>query len=204
VVNAYAQPKIDFISQNIPLTGSVLDVGCGHGVFTIRFGSLGTTVFGLDTSLHLLRQNPHTDLLCGDATRLPFGEESFDIVFEANLLHHVPNRKQVVAEMARVTAKYVVLIEPNRYNPIMFSFALVVPAERGGLRSCVKLLESEIRESGLRLIACTVTGMISQNNTPAFLIPFLRRFDRQFWLGEYIIVIAEKVKPTLPEPRRIS
>ncbi len=204
MVTAYAQPKLDFISRHIPLKGSVLDVGCGHGVFTVRFGGPGTTVFGLDNSPHLLRQNPHSDLLCGDATRLPFGDESFDVVFEANLLHHVPNRQEVVSEMARVASKYVVLIEPNRYNPVMFSFALAVRAERGGLRSCSKLLKSEIRESGLRLIACRVTGMISQNNTPGFLIPFLKRFDRELWWGEYIVVIAEKVQPAASGSRRVS
>jgi hypothetical protein len=34
--------------------------------------------------------------------------------------------------MSRVSRKYVVLLEPNRYNPLMFAFSLVVAAERGG------------------------------------------------------------------------
>jgi hypothetical protein len=33
----------------------------------------------------------------------------------------------------------------------------------------------------------------SQNNTPQALIPLLRRFDREIWWGEYIVVVAEKM-----------
>jgi hypothetical protein len=34
--------------------------------------------------------------------------------------------------------------------------------------------------------------MISQNNTPSALLPLLKRFDREIWYGEYVILIAEK------------
>ena len=47
--------------------------------------------------------------------------------------------------------------------------------------------------AGVRVVACRTTGMISQNNTPQALIPLLRRFDRQIWWGEYIVVVAEKM-----------
>lgn len=192
VVSAYAQPKLDFIGSHIPINGSALDVGCGHGAFTIRLKKSATTVVGVDTSLHLLSHNPHRTLICGDASALPFADESFDLVFEANLLHHVSNRKQVVKEMARVSRRHVVLLEPNRYNPVMFSFSLIVKAEHGGMKSCTRRLKSEVHEAGLRVVGHTVTGMISQNNTPAPLVPLLKRFDREIWWGEYVIVIAEK------------
>jgi hypothetical protein len=43
--------------------------------------------------------------------------------------------------------------------------------------------------------------MISQNNTPAFLVPFLRYFDRQFPLGEYVITVGEKETADLRVPQ---
>src|SRR5687768_10176342 len=89
VVSAYADPKIGFIRSHVPLTGAILDLACGNGIFTGRLSTEGATVTGLDFSLHLLRQNPSGRLTCGDATNLPFADESFDLVFEANLLHHV-------------------------------------------------------------------------------------------------------------------
>ena len=193
VVGAYADPKVDFIRQYVPLQGPILDVGCGNGIFTLRFASAGAQVTGLDYSRHLLGQNSHARLVCGDATTLPFPDRSFEIVFEGNVLHHVPDREQVIREMARTSNRYVVLLEPNRYNPLMFAFSLAVRAERGGLKSCMARLQMEASRCGLRTLKTLTTGMISQNNTPAPLVPLLKRFDRQIWWGEYLVLIAEKL-----------
>jgi ubiquinone/menaquinone biosynthesis C-methylase UbiE len=192
VVRAYADPKIDFIRQHVSLAGSVLDLGCGNGVFTERLASGGAIVTGLDFSPYLLSQNANPRVVCGDATCLPFPDASFDVVFEANLLHHVQDPTVVLSEMHRVTRKYVVVLEPNRYNPLMFAFSIIVRAERGGLRSCSKRLQRDLKGVGLRPLAVLTTGMISQNNTPEVLVAILRRFDRQIWWGEYIVLIAEK------------
>ena len=190
---AYADPKVDFIRAHIPLTGNILDLACGNGIFTQRLACEGGTVTGLDFSAHLLKQNPHGQLTRGDATHLPFMDSTFDVVFEANLLHHVNNVPEVMREMSRVSKKYVVLLEPNRYNPLMFAFSLVVAAERGGLKSCTRYLCQEANATGLYVVACRTTGMISQNNTPQMFVPLLRRFDRQISWGQYIIIVAEKV-----------
>ena len=193
VVSAYADPKVEYIRRHLPLNGRILDVGCGNGIFTLRFAREGAQVVGLDFSRALLSQNPHGGLVCGDANVLPFADGSFDTVFEANVLHHVPDRERVIREMARVSRKYVVLLEPNRGNPLMFGFSLVVRVERGGLKSSMRRLREEAARCGLRGVATLTTGMISQNNTPAVLLPLLKRFDRQIWWGEYHILIAERV-----------
>jgi SAM-dependent methyltransferase len=191
-VTAYAEPKIEFIEKHVPLQGNILDLGCGNGIFTKRLTRAGASVIGLDLSRRLLGQNPHEMLICGDASKLPFEDRTFDVVFEANVLHHVPDRARVVGEMHRVSRRYVVLLEPNRYNPLMFCFSLVVRAEHGGLKSCVTRLGDEVRRFGMQPVACLTTGMISQNNTPMSVISFLKRFDRQIWWGEYIVLVAEK------------
>jgi ubiquinone/menaquinone biosynthesis C-methylase UbiE len=188
---------MDFIEQHVPLKGRILDVGCGNGIFTTRLTRQGGTVYGLDYSSHLLATNPHKRLIHGDATVLPFADASFDVVFEANLLHHVPSRLQAMSEMARVSRRYVVILEPNRYNPLMFAFGLVVKEERGLLVSCQTRLRQEMEAAGLRVRAAMNTGMISQNNTPQAMLPWLKRFDRSIWWGEYSIVIGEKSPQTL-------
>src|SRR5262249_9058658 len=111
VVRAYADPKIKFIRSHVSLTGSILDLGCGNGVFTQRLATDGASVVGLDFSLYLLKQNPGLQLTCGDALALPFRDASFDLVFEANLLHHVADGAGVIREMRRVSRKYIVLLE---------------------------------------------------------------------------------------------
>jgi len=191
VVAAYADPKVDFIRKNVPLNGRILDVGCGNGVFTGRLARDGGNVLGLDFSHHLLADNRHAALACGDVAALPFGDAAFDVVFEANVLHHVRDRLAVVREMARVSRRYVVLLEPNRYNPLMFGFSVVVSAERGGLKSSLRRLHHELREAGAQVTGSIVTGMISQNNTPRALVPLLQRFDRPIAWGEYLVAVAE-------------
>lgn len=194
VVMAYALPKIEYVLDKItlPPNARVLDVGCGGGVFTYHLGRISDFVIGVDFSPHLLAQNRHALKVRGDAVNLPFPDDSFDLVFEANLLHHVTDRRRVVAAMKRATRRYVVLIEPNRLNPVMFAFSLAVPAERGGLKSSARTLKRLVEESGLRCMAVMTTGMISQNNTPEFLLPFLKRFDKKIIWGEYVVLIAEK------------
>lgn len=194
VVMAYALPKIDYVLQKItlPRSAKILDVGCGGGVFTHHLCRVSDFVVGLDFSEHLLTQNQHSLKARGDAINLPFADGSFDMVFEANLLHHVTDRQGVMAAMKRVSSRYVVLIEPNRLNPVMFAFSLAVSAERGGLNSSASTLKRLAEASGLRCLSVRTTGMISQNNTPEFLLPFLKRFDREIFWGEYVVVIAEK------------
>lgn len=194
VVMAYALPKINYVLKKItlPPSAKILDVGCGGGVFTHHLCRVSDFVVGLDFSAHLLAQNQHTLKACGDAINLPFADGSFEMVFEANLLHHVTDRESVMAAMKRVTRRFVVLIEPNRLNPVMFAFSLAVPAERGGLNSSARTLKRLVEKSGLTCLSVMTTGMISQNNTPEFLLPFLKRFDKEIAWGEYVVLIAEK------------
>jgi SAM-dependent methyltransferase len=194
VVSAYADPKVEFVKQYVPLTGRVLDVGCGNGIFTERFAKAGAKVTGIDYSRHLLGGSSHPRLVCGDALSLPFPDGNFEVVFEANLLHHVVDREGVIREMARTSGRYVVLLEPNRYNPLMFALSMVVTAERGVLKSCMSRLGAEVARCGLRVLKSLTTGMISQNNTPASMVPMLKFFDRPIWWGEYVVLITEKIR----------
>lgn len=193
VVAAYANPKIEFLRKQVPLAEkSVLDVGCGNGIFTIPLAKAARSVVGVDLSSHMLGLNPHPYCIQASATTLPCADRSFDVVFEANLLHHVDDPQEVLRELCRCSARYLVLIEPNRWNPLMLGFGLLVKAERGLLRSSRRVLVRRVEQAGFRVTAVTTTGMISQNNTPSFMVPWLRRFDREVLLGEYVVLCAER------------
>jgi SAM-dependent methyltransferase len=96
----------------------VLELGCGGGR-NGRYFAQAYRYTGLDISLPLLerardRQEANClGLVCGDATRLPFPEASFDLVFAVSTLQHVvPARiADCVADIARVAERYVCLIE---------------------------------------------------------------------------------------------
>jgi SAM-dependent methyltransferase len=194
VIEAYVRPKLDYLSGVVPWGSntSLLDVGCGNGVFTYYLQQLCGYVCGVDSSKNMLAENPCPRAVQGSATDLPFRDESFDVAFEANLLHHVEDRAKVVREMARVSRRWVILIEPNRYNPLMLAFGLVVPAERGLLTSTRLSNLAILRVAGLTPISWMTTGMISQNNTPSVFLPLLKPFDREIWYGQYVVVVAQK------------
>ncbi|MFQ5902854.1 MAG: class I SAM-dependent methyltransferase [Candidatus Binatia bacterium] len=193
VARAFALPKLDYIAHLINFSDArVLDVGCGNGVFTSLFSEISPFVVGLDYSEHMLRSNSVRVLLRGKGEGLPLKDGSFDVVFVSNLLHHSANPRIIVGEMARVSRRYIVLLEPNWLNPLMFLFSVVVREERGGLRSSKVFLTRLLRENGCRVIRCSAMGMISQNNTPQFLLPLLKRFDREIFWGEYLVAVAEK------------
>jgi SAM-dependent methyltransferase len=194
VIEAYVKPKIEYLNRFVAFNQnmSLLDVGCGNGVFTYYFKQLCGFVSGLGDSRNMLAENPCQNVIQSTAEDLPFRDASFDVVFEANLLHHVQDRVKVVREMARVSRRWVILIEPNRYNPLMLGFGLAVRAERGLLTSTRKTNLAILHVVGLRPVSWMTTGMISQNNTPPAFLPFLKRFDREIWYGEYIILVAQK------------
>lgn len=193
VTRAYVVPKVEFITRHVSLINStILDLGCGNGAYTVEFMKHTNRIVGLDISAHMLFGNPWKKILMGNAEKLPFGDGSFDIIFSANLFHHCPNPMNILKEMKRVSKKYIISIEPNGRNPVMFIFSLIVKAERGGLKSTLKSLKSLFEIAGLKVIKIAATGMISQNNTPGFLIPYLQKFDGEFKFGEYIVAIAKK------------
>ena len=56
----------------------------------------------------------------------------------------------------------------------------------------VQFFKTLVGRAGLSLIRCSSMGLISQNHTPAFLIPILKYFNREFRFGEYTVAIAQK------------
>lgn len=91
---------------------ALLDIGCGTGQFAVtalqRFPAL--QVFGLDLSAKMLDQGKgryaaFTDRLHvvrGDSERLPFADNTFDVVTCCHSFHHYPRQSAAVTEMFRV------------------------------------------------------------------------------------------------------
>ena len=132
LTQAFVVPKIDYIRRYVDINSqtSLLDVGAGNGIFTYYWADIAGLVVGVDYAEKMIKMSPCRKLLLqADATVLPFKDNSFDVVFCSNLLHHVGEPIYVVKEMKRVTKKYVILLEPNRSNFIMFPFGLVFKEE---------------------------------------------------------------------------
>jgi demethylmenaquinone methyltransferase / 2-methoxy-6-polyprenyl-1,4-benzoquinol methylase len=85
----------------------VLDLGAGTGTSSLPFAAAGALVVPCDFSLGMLaegkRRNPQLPLTAGDATRLPFADDSFDAVTISFALRNVQDPDAALREMLRVT-----------------------------------------------------------------------------------------------------
>jgi len=91
-----------------PADGAVLDLGCGPGRHLAALGrarpDLG--LVGADLSEGMLRAaraaDPRIRPLVADASRLPFGSDTFGGVMANHMLYHVADQDAAVAEVRRI------------------------------------------------------------------------------------------------------
>ena len=84
-----------------------------------------------DASLEMLQVNrrahPDTPMVCCSIERLPFADESFDVVFGNNTFYLVPDKLAGASEVARVlrSGGVCLISEMNPFNPLLpVAFAL--------------------------------------------------------------------------------
>ncbi len=97
--------------------GNVLDTGCadGYGPALIR-KLYQVPVTGMDLSDRALvrsREMYRFSGACGDIHRLPFPDKAFDVVISTEVLEHVTDPGQAIAELMRVGRKFVILTTPR-------------------------------------------------------------------------------------------
>ena len=88
----------------------LLDIGCGGGVLTEEFASLGCQVTGIDISSksiavaqsHAGMSGLSIDYRVGSGTTVTFEDSSFDAVSCCDVLEHIRDWKRVIAEAKRV------------------------------------------------------------------------------------------------------
>lgn len=88
----------------------LLDIGSGAGTITVGFVELVQHVTALEVSDEALdvtrkeaqRQNVSMDFAVGDIHRLPFPDNTFDVVHVHQVLQHVGERVEAMKEMRRV------------------------------------------------------------------------------------------------------
>jgi ubiquinone/menaquinone biosynthesis C-methylase UbiE len=85
---------------------SILEVGCGTGHWLAKTGSHARRVFGLDLSMGMLQKAREGEsalsLVRGSADQLPFRNQSFDLVFSVNAIHHFARPDEFVREARRL------------------------------------------------------------------------------------------------------
>ena len=88
--------------------GRCLEVGVGTGLVSLPLTDAGVPIVGVDISAPMLAKlvekaggRAPFPLALGDATRLPFADDSFDGAVVRHLLHLVPEWRRVISELIR-------------------------------------------------------------------------------------------------------
>jgi ubiquinone/menaquinone biosynthesis C-methylase UbiE len=91
----------------------VLEIACGTGRFSVMLAERGADVTGIDISGAMLGQAREkaraagvadaVEFMRGDAARLPFPDNAFDVSFAVRFFHLADTPETFLAEMRRVT-----------------------------------------------------------------------------------------------------
>lgn len=128
----------------IPPGAKVLEIGCGDGggagIFSRRFAP--SLYHGLDVDPAMVRvaagrrkgrAGDGRLFVLGDAERLPYRDAAFDAVVNFGIIHHLPDWRKGVAEVARVLRPggvfYFEEIYPPLYANPLFRIILAHPRE---------------------------------------------------------------------------
>ena len=110
--------RVSIMTKGTPVSFAMLDVGCGtkpKGDVNVDFfhGGLnpqtGDQIQGL-----LMSPKRIKNFVVADAMHLPFKAESFNVVFSAHTIEHVPNPFLMLWEMCRVAKKKIIVRCPHR------------------------------------------------------------------------------------------
>lgn len=111
---------ISILSEFKDLSSSkILDVGCGKGLIAKNLSKYCKEIISIDVEDKRLDREGYKFELVKDE-RLPFKDNSFDVIISNQVIEHVNNQDVHIYEIHRVLKKYGIcyLATPNKYWPI--------------------------------------------------------------------------------------
>ena len=141
---------------------SVLDVGCGQGLNTVKFAEdwPNAKIVGVDLSdigieyaeRHYGASNENVSFICGDVSNMLDDNEKFDLVCAFELLEHIEDWEKVATVMTKISNRYIMVSVPigrmREYEK-----------EHGHFRNYQKgELESFFEEKGFRTLKTYYAG----------------------------------------------
>jgi len=110
--NKWYQEEEQFLRQTVRKDAKVLDVACGNGRNLAQIKDLSKNLYGLDHDLvaekafiKLLKPN-EAKFVLGDAEKMPFEKEFFDLVYCCGTFGNFADKKVIILnEMKRATKK---------------------------------------------------------------------------------------------------
>ncbi|MCI2394592.1 methyltransferase domain-containing protein [Aliiroseovarius sediminis] len=153
----------------------LLDVGCGIGALHPLLSGLFSSIHGVDVSGESIEraklENPRNLYDTYDGERLPFADNSFDMVLSICVMHHVPVAQwtRFMAELTRVVLPggMVCLIEHNPVNPGTRLSVARCPFDEDAVLLSTRKMRGYMRRAGLAEVA-TRNFVFFPSNRPKF------------------------------------
>lgn len=153
---------VRLLASRIKPEFSLLDVGCGTGNYSIALSEItGCTCHGIDPSIEMLAEaKRNSDAITferGRAECLTFPDESFDLVFSVDVVHHMEAPRAYFQEALRVLRRGGQMCTVTESEPMIrqrlhsFYFPETVEVELARYPSIATLRELMV-EAGFREI----------------------------------------------------
>lgn len=162
-------------AKALPSDARVLEIGCGRGAGSdlILREMNPAVIHATDLDLKMIRlaktylsgeQKQRIHAYVADATALPYRDFSFDAVFDFGALHHVPDWRRALAEIARILKAggtfYVEELYPTLYQNFITEHLLVHPTHdrfqshdfRNALKACGFSFDASLELKGIGLL----------------------------------------------------
>jgi SAM-dependent methyltransferase len=131
----------------------LLDLGCGRGEFLNGFAKVGFEAIGLDSSK--LSDHPFPEPIVIhdiEGQRLPFDDNSFDVVFHKSVIEHIHNTDVFLAENLRILKPggLMVCMAPDwrsQWSHFYDDYTHVKPFTLKGLRYALEFHQFEVVDS---------------------------------------------------------
>lgn len=108
------------------LESPVLDIGCGDGIFAKEVFDQTLDV-GIDLSAieveRARKRGAYKEVVCANATNLPFPDAKFNTVISNCVLEHIPPIEEALKEIGRVTrkdARFMFTVPSEYHDPSFF------------------------------------------------------------------------------------
>jgi SAM-dependent methyltransferase len=193
VVQSYASKRIHQILNFIEKPKNCLEIGAGDGFFSLELEKHFDLVIS-DKLIEALDENPSScpkEVFSAEKILKP--DSSFQLVFEANMLHHSEDEEVILQEMKRVSSQYIVLLEPNPYHPLTLLVAALKSNERKSLRFTMSYLRKLAHKAELDIISIKSIGLLPANKCPTLLWRLFRKIDDVLpFLGLENLVLLRK------------
>lgn len=186
--------------------GVILDLGCGTGNYTLALNRLGIKVIGLDKSMEMLKiaiQKMSVPFVLGDASILPFKNQSLDSILSITLFEFLTYPEKTLSEIYRVLRPKgeIILGTMNTFSAWFLFKRLKSIFKETAYRYArfytVNQLKILFKQAGF--INLTTRGVIYfPAFIPCFLIPLVEKLDRKWatsplrHLAAFVLIRGEK------------